>query len=104
MAAAASGGGPKRWEDALPRGQRTRALCIGVSDYMKIDPLANAIADADGIAQCTRDLPESSVYAVQNPANKRLLKEATEQFLVEIPRHPLGLRLARRAPSIPIPT
>ena len=87
MAAAASGGERKRWEDALPRGQRTRALCIGVNDYTKMDPLANAIADANGIAHCIRDLPESSAYAVQkNPANKRLLKDAVERFLGEIPR------------------
>ena len=79
----------KRWEDTLPRGQRTRALCIGVNDYTKLHPLANAIADADGIAQSIRDLPESSACAVQDPAwtaTKRALKERIEQFLVEIPR------------------
>ena len=79
----------KRWEDTLPRGQRTRALCIGVNNYTKLAPLANAIADAEGIAQSIRDLPESSACAVQDPAhtkNKRALKERIEQFLVEIPR------------------
>ena len=68
----------KRWEDTLPRGQRTRALCIGVNGYTKLAPLANAIADADGIAQSIRDLPESSACAVQDPAwtaTKRALKE-----------------------------
>ena len=70
------------WEVALPQGLRVQALCIGVDNYTKLDPLRNAISDAKGIAQRVTDLPNSRASVVcENPATKRALRDSIQQFL-----------------------
>jgi hypothetical protein len=75
----------KRWEESLPRGLQMQALCIGVNDYKEKTKLENAIADAEGIARCIENLPDSSARAVcRNPESKGALRREIESFLFDI--------------------
>ena len=75
----------KRWEESLPRGLQMQALCIGVNDYKEWRKLENAIADAEGIARCIENLPDSSARAVcRNPESKGALRREIESFLFDI--------------------
>ena len=64
-----------------------QALCIGVNDYKEKTKLKNAIADAEGIARCIENLPDSSARAVcRNPESKGALRREIERFLADIPK------------------
>ena len=77
----------ERWEESLPRGLKMQALCIGVKDYKEKTKLKNAIADAEGIAQCIENLPDSSARAVcRNPESKGALRREIESFLSDLPK------------------
>jgi hypothetical protein len=62
-----------------------QALCIGVNDYKEKTKLKNAIADAEGIARCIENLPDSSARAVRNPESKHALRWEIESFLSDLP-------------------
>ena len=75
----------KRWEELLPWGFQIQALCIGVNDYEETRKLSSAIADAEGIARCIENLPDSSARAVcRNPESKVALRREIESFLFDI--------------------
>jgi hypothetical protein len=64
-----------------------QALCIGVNDYKEKTKLKNAIADAEGIARCIENLPDSSARAVcRNPESKGALRWEIESFLSDLPK------------------
>ena len=76
----------KRWEESLPRGLQMQALCIGVNNYKEKTKLKNAIADAEGIARCIENLPDSSARAVRNPESKCARRREIGSFLSDLPK------------------
>jgi hypothetical protein len=59
------------WCKRLQRGDRSK--------------LENAIADAESIARCIENLPDSSARAVRNPESKHALRWEIESFLSDLP-------------------